>query len=170
MTSSSPPAGEGPRPPQVAADLMDPQPPTVLPETSVGEVARLLLERHLSGVPVVAPTGELIGLATQADLVTRHAYVHFPFYLNLLGGIIPLRGEHRFREEMRRITGRTAADVMSEDPYTVDEDAPLEDVATRMAEDGIDPVVVVRGDKLAGLITREHLVRLVASEESTGGD
>ena len=50
-----------------------------------------------------------------------------------------------------------------------DEDTPLEDVATRMAEDGIDPVVVVRGDKLAGLITREQLVRLVISEEGTAG-
>jgi len=168
MTASSPPAGEAPRPPQVAADLMDRQPPTVSPQTSVGEVARLLVERHLSGVPVVATTGELIGLVTQADLVTRHAHVHFPFYLSLLGGTIPF-GERHFRQEMRRITGRTAADLMSEDPYTVDEDTPLDDVATRMAEDGVDPVVVVRGDKLAGLITREQLVRLVVSEEAPAG-
>jgi CBS domain-containing protein len=168
MSSSAETADETPRPPRVAADLMDAQPPMVSPQTSVGDVARLLVERHLSGVPVVTPTGELIGLVTQADLVTRHAHVHFPFYLNLLGGVIPF-GERHFRQEMRRITGRTAADVMSEDPYTVDEDTPLEDIATRMAEDGIDPVVVVRGDKLAGLITREHLVRLVVSEEAPTG-
>src|SRR5436190_20593009 len=139
MTASSPPAGEAPRPPQVAADLMDRQPPTVSPQTSVGEVARLLVERHLSGVPVVATTGELIGLVTQADLVARHAHVHFPFYLTLLGGSIPF-GEAHFREDMRHITGRTAADVMSEDPFVVGEDTLLEDVATRIAEDGIDPV------------------------------
>ena len=153
--------------PRVAADLMDPQPPAVSPTTSVGEVARLLLERHLSGVPVVAEGGELIGLVTQADLVTRHAHVHFPFYLNLLGGYIPVRGEHRFQEEMRRITGRTAADVMTEDPYVVDLDTPLEDIATRMAEDRVDPVVVLDGDKLAGLITRESIIKLVVFEETT---
>lgn len=169
MTSSPEPVDETPRPPRVAADLMNAQPPAVSPQTSVGAIARLLVERHLSGVPVVAPSGELIGLVTQADLVTRHAHVHFPFYLNLLGGVIPLGGERRFREEMRRITGRTAADVMSEDPYSVDEDTPLEDVATRMAEDGIDPVLVVRGDKLAGLITREQIVRLVVAEEGSTG-
>jgi CBS domain-containing protein len=168
MTTSAEPVGKELRPPQVAADLMDPQPPTVGPETSVGEVARLLVEQHLSGVPVVAPSGEFIGLVTQSDLVSRHAHVHFPFYLTLLGGAIPL-GERRFREEMRRITGRTAAELMSENPYTAREDTPLEDIASRMAKDGVDPVVVLRGDKLAGLITREQLVRLVVTEETTTG-
>jgi CBS domain-containing protein len=68
---------------------------------------------------------------------------------------------------MRRVTGRTAAELMSENPYTAREDTPLEDIASRMAKDGVDPVVVLRGDKLAGLITREQLVRLVITEEST---
>lgn len=164
MTDSAPTTNA----PRVAADLMDRNPPAALPTTRVGEIARLLLDRHLSGVPVVAESGELIGLVTQADLVARHAHVHFPFYLNLLGGSIPLRGEHHFREEMRRITGRTAADIMSTDPYTAGADTPLEDVATRMAEHGVDTVPVVDRDKLVGLITRADLVRLVAEEETTG--
>jgi CBS domain-containing protein len=149
---------------------MDANPPTVRPETRVGEIARLLLERGLSGVPVVAESGELIGLVTQADLVARHAHVHFPFYLNLLGGAIPLSGEHRFREEIRRITGRTAAEVMTANPRTVTEDTPLEDIATRMAEHGVSTIPVVRLDKLVGLITRADLVRLVAQEETATRD
>jgi CBS domain-containing protein len=64
--------------PRVAADLMDPNPPTVPPTLPVGDVARLLLERRLSGVPVVAPSGELLGVVTQVDLVARHAHVHLP--------------------------------------------------------------------------------------------
>jgi CBS domain-containing protein len=145
---------------------MDAHPPTVGPETGVAEVARLLLEQHLSGVPVVAGDGRVLGVVTQADLVARHAYVHFPQYLSLLGNLIPLAGERRFREEVRRIAGRAAADVMTAKPYVVDEADPLQDVATRMAEDGIDPVIVAREGRLVGLITREHLVRLIATEES----
>jgi CBS domain-containing protein len=165
--ASPPPAGASPgRVPRVAADLMDPRPPVVAPSATVGEVARLLLERHLSGVPVMAETGEMLGLVTQADLVSRHAHVHFPFYLNVLGGVIPLGGERHFREDVRRIAGRTAADIMTTQPHTVQEDAPLDDVATQLAEGGIDPLVVVRGDRLAGLITRADLVRLVAMEEA----
>jgi CBS domain-containing protein len=134
----------------------------------VGEVAKTLLEHHLSGVPVVGADGDLLGLVTQADLVSRHAHVHFPFYLSVLGGVIPLAGERRFQEEMRRILGRTAAQVMTTKPTkpaTVTPDTPLEDIATLMAEHGVDPVVVVREGRLAGLITREDIVRLVAVED-----
>ena len=152
--------------PRVAADLMDPHPPAVGPDTRVGDVARLLLERHLSGVPVVSPAGELVGLVTQADLVARHARVHFPVYLSVLGSAIPLTGQRHFEEDLRHVAGRTAADVMTRDPDTVREDTPLEDVATRLAEEGSDPVVVTRGRRVAGLITRADLVRLVAIEES----
>jgi CBS domain-containing protein len=162
----SPPPGEV-KVPSIAADLMDPNPPSVRPETRVGDVARLLLERHLSGVPVVSETGEVLGVVTQADLVSRHAYVHFPFYLNILGGVIPLTSTRHFREEMRRVIGRTAADVMTTDPCVVAEDTDLREVATRMAEDGADPVVVVRDGRLAGLLTRADLVRLIVVEEDT---
>lgn len=170
MTSTPPartPPASVPLPPQVARDLMDPNPALVSPFVRVGDVARLLLERQVSGVPVVAESGELIGLITQADLITRHAHIHFPFYLSILGGVIPLGGEHRFQEDVRRIAGRTAADIMTTDPPTVQMETSLEDIATLMAERGVDPVVVVRGDKLAGLITRADLVRLVAIEEGT---
>jgi CBS domain-containing protein len=131
----------------------------------VGDVARLLVQRHLSGVPVVAETGELLGAVTQVDLIARHAHVHLPLYLNVLGGRIPLGGEHRFREELRRITGRRAADVMTTEPYTVEADTPLEDIATRMAEHEADPAVVVQQGRLVGLITRADLVRLVVLED-----
>ena len=152
--------------PRVAADLMDPNPPAVAPDTRVGDVARLLLERHLSGVPVVAQTGELMGVVTQADLVARHARVHFPVYLSLLGSVIPVANRRHFEDDLRHVAGRTAAEVMTADPYTAREDTPLEDIATRMAEDGEDPVVVVRGNRVVGLITRADLVRLVAIEEA----
>lgn len=162
-------------PPQTAADLMDSRPPVVFPTALVGAVARLLLERHLSGVPVVAETGEVLGIVTQGDLVTRHAHVHFPVFLNILGAAIPLsplRGEQQFQEDVRRVTGRTAADIMTEDvdAFVVREDTPLHDVATKMARDGIDPVIVLRGDRLAGMITRADLLRLVIVEENEAPD
>ncbi|HEX2183976.1 MAG TPA: CBS domain-containing protein [Chloroflexota bacterium] len=156
------------RPPQVAADLMERNPRAVSPETRVGEVARILLEWHLSGVPVVRDDGTVVGVVTQIDLVRRHAHVHLPLYLELLGSVIPLGGERRFREDFRRITGRTAAEVMTAPAPTVQEDTPIDDVASRLTEPGGDPVIVVRQDRLVGLITGAHLVRLVVVEETSG--
>jgi CBS domain-containing protein len=173
MTRGTPPPAK-PAAPRVAADLMDRQPAAVTPETRVGEVARLIVERRVSGVPVVAPSGEVIGLITEADLVTRHAHVHFPTYLSLFGMAIPLstrRGQRELDEETRRIVARTAAEIMKEDfqEHAVEEVTPLEDVAARLARTGTDPLVVLRGDRLAGLITRTALVRLIAVEEASEG-
>jgi CBS domain-containing protein len=96
------------------------------------------------------------------------AVATMPLYLELLGGLIPLGGERRFREEFRRITGRTAAEVMTAPAATVQEDTPIDDVASQLTEPGGDPVIVVRQDRLVGLITGAHLVRLVVVEETSG--
>jgi CBS domain-containing protein len=163
--TTNPPEAQRPAALRVAADLMAANPPAVQPSTPVGDVARLLVERHLSGVPVVAQSGEVLGVVTQVDLIARHAHVHLPLYLNVLGGLIPLGGERRFREEVRRITGRQAADVMTTEPYAVEADTPLEDIATRMAEHEADPALVLSQGRLVGLITRADLVRLVVLED-----
>jgi len=42
---------------------------TVGPDTSLGDVARILVERKIGCVPVVTASGELIGLATESDLL-----------------------------------------------------------------------------------------------------
>ena len=136
----------------------------------MGDVARLIVERHVSGVPVVARSGEVVGLVTEADLVARHAHLNFPTYLSLFGMAIPIDTIRRRREldaETRRVVARTAGEIMTEkfSNHTVTEDTPLEDVAERLSKDGLNPLVVLRGDRLAGLITRTDLVRLVAVEE-----
>jgi CBS domain-containing protein len=83
----------------------------------------------------------------------------------VLGGLIPLSGEPRFREEVRRISGRQAADVMTTEPYTVEADTPLEDIVTRTADHEADPALVLRQGRLVGLIIRADLVRLVVLED-----
>jgi CBS domain-containing protein len=54
---------------------------------------------------------------------------------------------------------------MTTEPYTVEADTPLEDIATRMADHEADPALVLRQGKLVGLITRADLVRLVILED-----
>jgi CBS domain-containing protein len=169
--SSPPPEETAPVAPRFAADLMDRQHPQVRPDAVVGDVARLIVEHRVSGIPVLAESGEVVGLITEADLVARHARVHFPTYLSLFGMAIPLstpRGARELDEETRKVVGRTASEVMTDDfgDHVVAEDTPVEDVAERLAEAGNDPLLVMRGDHLTGVITRTALVRLVVLEES----
>ena len=56
-----------------ARDLMTTELVTVPPETPVIAVARLLAERGISAVPVLAADGALLGMVTEADLIRRLA-------------------------------------------------------------------------------------------------
>jgi acetoin utilization protein AcuB len=49
-------------------DFMTPNPLTVTPETPIGEVARLMLTKKISGIPVVESNGTLVGIITESDL------------------------------------------------------------------------------------------------------
>lgn len=54
-----------------AADIMTAGPITVTGDTSTGDVARILAEQHISGVPVVDGPGAVIGVITEADLLVK---------------------------------------------------------------------------------------------------
>ena len=56
-----------------ARDLMSAEVISVLVSTPVGEVAHLMLDKHLSGVPVLDESGKLVGMVTGRDLVAKHA-------------------------------------------------------------------------------------------------
>jgi len=49
-------------------DLMTRGPFTVPPDYTIGETAELLLEKQISGVPVVDPHGDVVGVITKTDI------------------------------------------------------------------------------------------------------
>ena len=44
---------------------------TVLPEATILEAANLMLERHISGLPVVDAAGKLVGIVSEGDFIRR---------------------------------------------------------------------------------------------------
>src|SRR5450830_281746 len=57
---------------------------TVTPETSIGELSKILLENKISGVPVIDKEGKLIGIVSEADIIRENIKVQFPFYFDPL--------------------------------------------------------------------------------------
>jgi CBS domain-containing protein len=141
--------------------------PTVGPDARTTEVARLMLHHSVRGIPVLDARSRLLGLVTETDLVTKHANVHVPVYLGILGGVIPFerRGTD---EEIQRALAVTAGDLMERDVARVGPDATVDDVATLMVEDGADPVLVVENGVLTGLISRTDIIQLLIVEEEEG--
>jgi CBS domain-containing protein len=125
-----------------------------------------MLERHLSGLPVVED-GRLVGMVTEKDLVAKHAQVHLPTYFSILGTVLPL-GRHRTDEEIRHVLGVTARDLMSEDLVTVEVARSVDEAATLMVEHDVNPLPVMDGDRLVGILSHSDIIRLLLTEEEDG--
>lgn len=141
-----------------AKEFMTREVVTVPPEMPVIDVARLLTEKRISGVPVVGEVG-LMGIITEGDLVDRVKRVHLPTLVTILDAVIPLAGEHRYEEDLRKMAAATAADIMTTELTAVDEEAELEEVATLLSEEGASLLPVLRGDELVGIIGKRDIIR-----------
>lgn len=117
----------------IACDIMTRKVCTVSPEASVQEVAQLLYQERISGVPVVNADGQIIGIVTEADIISKAS-----------------------REGLR------VADIMSHEIITVTEDTPINEIARLLSERKIKRVPVVSGGKLAGIVSRADIVYAVA--------
>lgn len=141
-----------------ARDIMTTEVVTFSPDTPIRQIARTFRRLGITGAPVVAE-GKIVGIVTEIDLIARHARPHSPLYLPLLDAKIPLRGQREYREIVRRILGTTARDIMTTPVKTVSADADLEEVATLMVESKANPVPVVEGDRLVGIIGHTDLLQ-----------
>jgi CBS domain-containing protein len=84
-----------------AQDIMTREVATVGPYTSVLDIAAIMVEKHISGVPVLTESGEIIGMVSQTDLLHR---VELGTEQKAVGsgGSAILRTPARWRENMPR--------------------------------------------------------------------
>lgn len=104
---------------------------TVVPEMTVRELAQTLLESGVRSAPVLAPTGKILGVATQADLVRLS--------MSGAGGNAPDRLRVR--------------DVMCPAGLTVSPDEPLPRLVRRFVQDRVQRALVVEHGILLGIVT-----------------
>ena len=132
---------------------------TVGSDTSVRDIAALMVEKHISGVPVLTDDGKLIGMVSQSDLLHRAEVGtdrKHKWWFRILADSSALAREYS------KAHGLRARDIMSRYVVSVRDDAELRDVADILDKRHIKRVPVVRGDRLVGLITRGDLVRALS--------
>jgi CBS domain-containing protein len=129
---------------------------TVRRETSVAEAIHLMLDNNVSGLPVLADDGKVVGILTEGDLLRRSetgTEKHRPRWLEILMGPGRMAGEY-VRTHGRRVEG-----IMTSDPVSVTGDAPLDEVVGLMERRRIKRVPVLDGDALVGIVSRADLLR-----------
>lgn len=156
----------------IASDAMTPTVVTVTSGTDLGQAVRLMLERGISGLPVVDAAGKPVGILTEGDLLRRTELGterHRPAWMQFV------RGPGREAADYVRTHARKVDEVMTRDLVTAEADAPLESVVSLMEKHGIKRVPVVRDGRLVGLVSRADLLRqllpgLTVSDESGATD
>lgn len=141
---------------------------TVSPSTDIREVARIMREYVISGVPVVDASGNLLGLITEMDLIARNAPLQEPRYIAVLSAMIPVSLEEyrNYKEQLRQVLAIHAAELMRDEFKTVTPDTPVESALEDMLDPEVTMLPVLEGDRVVGVVTRTDLVRLIEELEA----
>jgi len=145
-----------------ARDIMNREVYTVDPETSVEEVGRLFIEKDLSGAPVVDDEGRLIGIVTENDLISQEKRFHIPTIIRIFDAFIPLESDAKVEAEIKKMTATTVSEISSGEVITVEEDTPLNDIATIMTEKKIHLLPVLKEGKIVGIIGKKDIIRAIS--------
>jgi len=143
-----------------AAEIMVTNVITVTPGHSVHEVAEILLERRISGVPVLNAAGELVGIVSEGDLMRRAdagTGHRRSWWLRLL------MGREGLAQEFVREHARKVADIMTHDVITASPETPVSDLAELLERNAIKRVPIVDGRKVVGIVSRANLLQALAA-------
>jgi CBS domain-containing protein len=142
------------------SDIMTAPVVTITLDTPVHEIAALLLEHHISGVPVVE-NGRVVGLVNEFELLRRHE-------IGTEGSAPEKSWWTRLIErdprpiEYVKSHAQHAKDFMTRQVISVTEDTPVQKVASIFAARTVRRIVVLRGHELEGIVTRANLVQALA--------
>ena len=143
-------------------DLMTREVVTARETTPVKDVARLLVERRISGVPVVDDGGRILGVISEGDLVVKeqgaNSLKHRPL-ARIFGDAAETRAQ------LAKVLALTAGDAMTAPAITITANALATEAAMTMTRRQVNRLPVVDGDELVGVITRADIVRAFARSD-----
>ncbi|TSC95864.1 MAG: hypothetical protein Athens101410_310 [Parcubacteria group bacterium Athens1014_10] len=146
-------------------DIMTKKVISVAPEVKIGEIAKLLFDNNLTGMPVINKKNEVIGIVTESDLISRDTKIHIPSYIQFLKKLDCAIEEKndKMKKQCEKIINLTAKDIMTKNPICVESEALIEKLAEIFTQKRINPIPVVKNNKLAGIVSRADLIKLLAS-------
>jgi CBS domain-containing protein len=139
-----------------AADIMARPVVSVTPEATVADVARLMLDNRISGLPVIDRSGALVGIISEGDLLRRAetgTIRRRPRWLEFISA------PGRLAKDYAEAHANRVADVMTGAVVTIGPDAPLQEIVDVMERRRVKRLPVVDAGRVVGIVTRADLVR-----------
>ncbi len=145
------------------SDVMTTDVVSVTPGTTFKELVELLVGSDVSGLPVVEASGRLVGIVTEADVVSKEAYGgHRRRALAVLADLLSAR-EHHW---VTKAAGSVASDVMTTNLVVCSPDEGVRVAARRMLERGVKRIPVVEGGSLVGIVSRQDILGTFARPDA----
>lgn len=141
-----------------ARDVMTAPVITATPETPVRDIASLLLEKRISGLPIVEG-GRVVGILSEGDLLRRVELGTERRRPKWLDALIDPKVQAADFSVSR---GMLARDVMTRDVVSVAPESELGEIAKLLEQRHIKRVPVIEGDRLIGIVSRANLLRALA--------
>ncbi|NDV24420.1 CBS domain-containing protein [Desulfovibrio sp. JC022] len=145
-----------------AKDIMTSGALTLEPENDVATAAKLMLEKHLNGLPVVDRDGKLVGVICQSDLVAQQKSISMPSLFTILDGFISFSSNEELEREVNKIAATKVEHAMTPDPITIGPDTSIEKIADLMVEKKFYTLPVVEEGKLVGVVGKEDVLKVLA--------
>ncbi|MDH3715504.1 MAG: CBS domain-containing protein [Gammaproteobacteria bacterium] len=142
------------------SDIMSTNVATVTPGVSIKEVATLMVQRRISGVPVVDEVGHVVGMISEGDLI-RRPEMDTDKPVSRWASL--MTGQEQKARDFVKTHGLHAKEVMTPTVMAIAPGATLNEAAARMEKNKIKRLPVVEHGKLIGIVTRADLLRALAA-------
>lgn len=132
---------------------------TVGQDASLKQVAGLMAERGISGIPVVNAEHRVLGVVSEADIILKAA--SRPESAGVLGRLLAPKAV-----DERHLAARTAGEAMTAPAVTIDAGQSVAEAARLMVEHRVNRLPVLTEDRLVGIVTRADIVRAFTRSDS----
>jgi CBS domain-containing protein len=146
-----------------ARDIMSTELITLTPEMDFVSAAKVLLDNHINGAPVVDEDGQLVGILCQSDLVAQQKKLPVPTLITLLDSYIRLPSTRELERQAHKIAALTVDEAMTRKPVTVHPDTGIDTIAGLMVDSNLHTLPVVAEGRLVGIIGKADVLRTLLS-------
>jgi CBS domain-containing protein len=153
---------------KTAAEIMNPDVPTVTSDDDARTAIDLLAKTDMGAIPVVDEDGRVVGIVSESDLVLsdEESDLHLPHYLNIMGGIVFVGSMKGFEERLEKAFAAKVSELMTPEPVVVHDYEAANRVAKKIADTHHNHLPVVDADgRLAGMVTRADALAALVDDE-----
>lgn len=143
----------------LAKDIMTKDVFTVHEDTTVEDAMKIIVNKKVSGLPVVDDNNKLVGIVTEGDLIYKSKNFHFPLYYSIFDSYIFLESPSIIEEQLEKMTGYKVEEVMTKNVYFGKEDSTINDLSTIMTNKDVNRIPIVdENKKLIGIVARRDII------------